>query len=98
MNTCLSPYHIVPSYFVLRDAEEVDRERLLFHINTGDYFAMVATALGFVEEKLSSLEKTPSQELRLLRTLKSDLQYLHAHYAVCPKKRPFLIPDSSKVL
>ena len=86
----MSEYHIVSSsYFILRDIPN-QRERLLFHLRTGDYFAMLATALGFVEEGLSSREKrqigeNPSPELVLLRDMKKDLLFLNAQYEIHKK-------------
>jgi len=77
-----------PVYFIVRDAPS-ENERLLFHIRTGDYFAMVATALGFVEEALETKEEDtlPSPELSVLRQIKKDLLFLHAHYDICEKQR-----------
>lgn len=99
MHTTLSFYQPIRStYFLLRDAEErVDegREKLLFHIETGDYFSMTATVLGFVEEKLMQLERanplqeSDSPELQLLRSTRDDLRYLNTHYTVCPKTRSY---------
>lgn len=80
-------YHIVsPLYLIVRDAP-AENERLLFHVRSGDYFAMVATALGFVEEALATKEEDalPSPELSVLRQLKKDLLYLHAHYDIREK-------------
>ena len=80
-------YSIVsPLYLIVRDAPS-EHERLLFHVQSGDYFAMVATALGFVEEALAAKEEDilPSPELSVLRQLKKDLLFLHAHYEIREK-------------
>lgn len=75
-----------PLYFIIRDAP-AKNERLLFHIRTGDYFAMLATALGFVEEALEAKEErvVPSPELSVLRQMKKDLLFLHANYNIREK-------------
>jgi hypothetical protein len=77
-----------PFYFVIRDAEN-DTERLLFHIQTGDYFAMLATALGFIEEALArtDVDVIPSAELAVLRHMKKDLIFLNARYRICEKTK-----------
>lgn len=74
------------------DAQVKKREKLLFHIHSGDYFGVLATALGFVEDALhSSVRVTgkraaPSEEVLLVRDLRDDLRYLHDNYDICPKK------------
>jgi hypothetical protein len=75
-----------PVYFILRDREPA-HERLLFHIKTGDYFAMLATALGFIEEALENTETSiiPSAELMVLRNMKKDLLFLHTRYDIREK-------------
>lgn len=79
-----------PVSFIIRDVPD-NRERLLFHIKTGDYFAMLATALGFVEETLTSTkedtegEATFSRELALLRDMKKDLLFLNTRYDIHEK-------------
>ena len=69
------------------------REKLLFHVQSGDYFGMLATALGFVEEKLNQSVCTNeekkvilSDELLLVRNLRDDLRYLHDNFDIYPKK------------
>lgn len=76
----------------LRDLYGEDNEhmrRLSFHIETGDYFAMLATIIGFVEETLKGA-KSPNQplqerELLLMQELKKDLVHLQEHYEIRSK-------------
>lgn len=92
-----SPYYLVLRDFpapntdepieTLEDATRI--ERLKFHIKTEDYFAMLATALGIVEEKLATCEQKEdkenpfvSKEVKLLRSLRADLRYAHRHYRI----------------
>lgn len=84
----------IPVPISVDDAEAKKRERLLFHIQSGDYFGMLATALGFVEEALHPSARvtegkgiTPSEEALLVQDLRNDLRYLHNNYDICPKKK-----------
>lgn len=85
-------YHVLsPLYFLFRDKDETEdiegiEKRVRFHIETGDYFAMLATALGFVEEALQNTETTAeSAELALLRNLKKGLIFLDHRYEIREK-------------
>ena len=88
MNT--REYRILSSvYLVLRDGED-NIERVRYHVKTGDYFAVLATALGFVEESLENLQNKEhgapaSQELNVLRMLKRDLLFLDERYDIREK-------------
>lgn len=64
----------------------MDHERLRFHIASGDYFATLSALLGFVEERLKSLEgDVESEECAVLRHTRADLQYLHEHFVIREK-------------
>lgn len=94
----ISPYNYVlrPSYLVVRDKPRYGREealkRLRFHVKVDDYFATLATLLGFVEEKLTLLEKSvnkgqaTSLELSILNEMQKDLMYLQKNYHICERK------------
>lgn len=80
---------LASTYLTLRDLYGEDDERiqhLLFHLETGDYFAMLATIMGFIEESLQSAavknEPLKERELALIRDLKKDLMYLHENYYI----------------
>jgi hypothetical protein len=82
-----TPYYVIaPTYFVIRDTP--DHTRLLFHLKTGDYFAVLATALGFIEEALAKREMRPisSPELALVRDMRDDLLFLHKEYEIRKKR------------
>lgn len=76
----------LPACWIIRDAEDDRRlERLEFHLKHGDYFPMVATVLGFVEEALAEC-KSDIVKAATLKTLKKDLMHLHKHYRITPKQ------------
>ena len=57
-------------------------------MKSGDYFALLATVTGFIEDTLASAEKNEplkERELLLMRELKKDLMYLQEHYEIRPK-------------
>ncbi len=75
----------LPSYWVIRDAEDDYRlQRLEFHLKQGDYFPMVATVVGFIEEALKEC-KSDVVKASTLATLKKDLMHLHKHYRITQK-------------
>ena len=58
-----------------------------FHIESGDYFAFVATLMGYLEEASGTCEqicKSPS-ERKLAHELRQDLRFVHAHYKIVPR-------------
>jgi hypothetical protein len=75
-------------YGMIESVSDDAHARLLFHVNTGDYFAVLATVLGFVEESL--VERTASRleekEVALVQKLRENLIYLHEHYRIEPKE------------
>ncbi|MDB5237502.1 MAG: hypothetical protein JWL88_604 [Parcubacteria group bacterium] len=62
-------------------------ERINFHIESGDYFAFLATVMGFVEEALSKCESdlVSEREKFLARELRHDLRYVQANYKILPR-------------
>jgi hypothetical protein len=69
--------------------EEERIERLSFHLQTGDYFPMLATILGFVEESVQDCSCTAVDALAplerdVLKGTRHDLMYLHKNYRIVP--------------
>lgn len=69
-----------------------DKERLArlhFHIQTGDYFSMLSTMLGFVEETLTEFHPAegtlPGIEKSLLQSVRKDLLDLQENYRIEPR-------------
>jgi hypothetical protein len=62
-------------------------ERLYFHLETGDYFPMLATIFGFLEETVtecgcaSKLAIAPI-ETDVIKNVRKDLEYLHKNYKI----------------
>ncbi len=83
---------LAPHYFVLRDAknDEERLKRLVFHLKTDDYFASIATIMGFLKETIQECSQTGTPmrdvQIRTLDDLRKDLLYLHANYHIMPKK------------
>ena len=74
-------YALTPRFLLVRDTPE----RIDFHIEHGDYFAFLATLMGFMEERLGSCCED-SKEYQLAQDLRKDLCYVHQKYAIVPKK------------
>ena len=80
----------IPLYFIRDLPQDEGHERLLFHIQTGDYFSVINSVLGFCEEEVvSHFEDAEmakgSSLLGAIRIVRKDLQYLHNHYQIVPK-------------
>ncbi|MFA5877183.1 MAG: hypothetical protein WC880_02340 [Candidatus Paceibacterota bacterium] len=84
---------IQPDILILDDSQDTAEQlkQFVFHVENGDYFAMLATLLGFVEETASKLEEKDEAmkiaEMQIAR-LRKNLQYLHENYNITPKKKP----------
>lgn len=75
-------YALSPIFFTFRDAEDDRRiERLEFHLKSGDYFPMLATILGFVEETVKDCAKDDVQ-YGLIQKVRKDLMHLHKNYRI----------------
>lgn len=87
-NSDAQDFRVTSLYEVYSDESDIEtrRERLIFHLKTGDYFAMLATILGFVEETLERAEsknlELAQKEAALARRLREDLIYLQEHYRI----------------
>lgn len=74
---------------ILKDGPDGSQSQLIFHVENGDYFAMIATLLGFVEESAQKLQekdeamKVAQEQIALLR---ANLMYLQENYTIEPKK------------
>jgi hypothetical protein len=72
------PYTLSPQFFVIRDTpQHIDR-----HIRVGDYFAHLATLVGFLEEALSAPHEITDSHHKLVKELRQDLRYVQANYHV----------------
>lgn len=73
-------YIIAPRFLLVRDTPE----RIDFHVEKGDYFALLSTVMGFLQESLADCAKG-SKEYELTKDLRKDLRYLHENYRIVPK-------------
>ncbi len=65
-------------------------KQLEFHIESGDYFPLLATVLGFLEEGMrecetGSLTLAPV-EAKVVEDFRKDLIHLHKNYEIQPKR------------
>jgi hypothetical protein len=58
--------------------------QLRFHLNSGDYFAFLATIFGILEDGLSGKSPQTEDELELIRSIRQDLVYLQQEYRIEP--------------
>tara|TARA_Y100001958_G_C21076320_1_gene434141 strand:+ start:610 stop:807 length:198 start_codon:yes stop_codon:yes gene_type:complete len=58
-----------------------DSTRRDFHMKTGDYFASLATIIGFIEEKMQEVDPD-SMESRLLEGIRKDAIHLQENYTL----------------
>lgn len=89
MNT---PASDVPADIVIIDTtgepNTVSVNNFDFHVKNGDYFAMIATLLGFVEETTQKLkEKDEAMKIAeaQIMALRKNLLYLQENYKIEPK-------------
>lgn len=76
---------------ILEDSsEDGEIHQLIFHVETGDYFAMLSTLLGFVEETAGKLQEQDEAmkiaEMQIAR-LRANLKYLQDNYVITPKAK-----------
>lgn len=89
----MSAAHDIPFAKPLACEEEThDPKRLAaleFHVRTGDYFPLLATVMGFLEESVRECENgfltIAPIEAEVVRTLRQDLIHLYQHYQITPK-------------
>jgi hypothetical protein len=75
-----------------KSSDDERLEKLKFHLDTGDYFPMLATILGFVQETVTECECADvadilPMETRIVRDTRKDLMYLHSNYHIVPKEK-----------
>lgn len=77
-------YVTSPNTLTLKDSPQ----HIDFHIQTGDYFAFLATMMGFLEEALSKCESelVSERERNMARELRHDLRYVQANYQITPRQ------------
>jgi len=78
---CYTAY--APRVFFLRDHAN-DREKLLFHVQSDDYFGTLATILALVIDLCPTLDGIAKGALESART---DLVYLQNTHRIVPKAR-----------
>jgi hypothetical protein len=87
-----SPYPVLRRhYWLVRDKPADERRATLMrHIESGDYFAVLATILGFLEETVRACheQQTPMDitQVRVIESLREDLKFLHESYRIVPKE------------
>lgn len=79
-------YHNEEGQTVLNDAPE----KIDYHINSDDYFAFLATLMGFMEESLGKCadcnkEIAEGPEKGMARDTRQDLRYVQANYKIIPR-------------
>jgi hypothetical protein len=67
-------------------------ERLNYHVKSGDYFPLLSTIFGFVQETLKEYENDGSPELVTMESdaiqmARKDLAYLQQNYHIIPKSQ-----------
>ncbi len=75
----------ITSRFFRDEMNRDDDTRRDFHIKTGDYFASLATIIGFIEEKIQETDPE-SMEARLLEGVRKDAIYIQKNYTLKHKK------------
>ncbi|HWU24723.1 MAG TPA: hypothetical protein VN086_03140 [Candidatus Paceibacterota bacterium] len=75
-------YSISSAALVLRDSPQ----RIDYHIRTGDYFSVLATIVGFIEDSLASQNGMTAEQKALAHELRTDLRYVQANYTIVPRK------------
>lgn len=72
-------------------SEPARLEVLQFHIKTGDYFPLLATVMGFLEESIRKCEDgfmiIAPMESEVIQNIRKDLIHLHKNYQIEPKER-----------
>lgn len=80
---------IQSNVLILEDAAG-DTHEFVFHVENGDYFAMLATLLGFVEETACKLQEN-DEAMKIaageIARLKANLVYLQENYSIEPKNK-----------
>jgi hypothetical protein len=65
-------------------------QQLEFHIKSGDYFPLLATIMGFLEEGIRQCEDgfltIAPIESEVIQNVRQDLLHLHKHYQIQPKQ------------
>lgn len=82
-------YARTPRYFLVRDGDGKPSDRLLFHVEHGDYFPTLATILGLIADQLQTSitngELPTAYQISTLETMREDLLYLWKHFRIEPK-------------
>ncbi len=63
------------------------RENIELHVRANDYFPMMSTLLGFLEESVGlcgPADALTDAQIRAITAARKDLAYLHQHYRIVP--------------
>lgn len=86
MNNIATPYHYAPAPLFLSDAPRKQFYNLDYHLKTGDYLGVIATALGSVIDDYAKRNDAQSVKHELLlRKIQGDLAKLHKTHAIVQK-------------
>lgn len=77
------PYQFHAYVQELRDSPE----HLDLHAQTGDYFAYLATLLGFLQEVDPYRNPDVKEFAHIAEELRKDLRYLNSHYQITRKEK-----------
>lgn len=74
------------SFFVARDKKDLQRiKNLIFHIESDDYFATLATILDLMRQRMEQAKQSSDRCSENLEELKNDLVYLQKNYKIIKK-------------
>ncbi len=65
------------------------RENIELHVRANDYFPMMSTMLGFLEESVGLCgpnDALTDAQIRAIKAARKDLNYLHQHYRIVPNE------------
>jgi hypothetical protein len=79
-------YQVSATEKVVNDAPD----KINYHINSDDYFAFLATLMGFMEESLGKCaecnkEIADGPEREIAHDTRHDLRYVQANYKIVPR-------------
>lgn len=72
----------------LENLSSEEKEKLEFHLKTGDYFAFLSTALSFWEDDLAESlrrgkkEEEEKEKIEMIQNLRTKLNYLNKKYTI----------------
>lgn len=67
-------------------ASDDSPQHLNLHLKSGDYFAYLATLMGFFQEIDLSKEIDMKNITHIAKEMRDELRFMHLHYEIVPKK------------